>query len=96
MGNLWAQQWTNLYDQIKPFKNGSDIDITEALKRNNYTALKIFEEADRFFQSLGLESNRMSYTGESIIEQPTDRVIVCHASAWVCIVFVFFYLNFSI
>lgn len=24
----------------------------------------------------------MSYTGESVIEKPKDRVIVCHASAW--------------
>lgn len=51
-------------------------------QKNNYTALKIFEEADRFYQSLGFESNEMSYTGKSIIEKPTDRLIVCHASAW--------------
>lgn len=24
----------------------------------------------------------MSYTGESVISKPSDRVIVCHASAW--------------
>lgn len=44
--------------------------------------MKIFQEADRFYQSLGLESNEMSYTGESIIEKPTDRLIVCHGQAW--------------
>lgn len=31
---------------------------------------------------LGLSSSEMSYTGPSIIEQPQDRLIVCHASAW--------------
>lgn len=87
LGNMWGQSWINLYDRIKPFKNASDIDVTAALARKNFTAYKIFEEADRFYQSLGLESNKMSYTGQSIIEKPKDRLIVCHASAWVSVVF---------
>lgn len=89
LGNMWAQSWGNLYERIKPF-DGSDLDITSALKRNNYTALKIFQKADSFYQSLGLPSNEMSYTGDSIIEKPKDRLIVCHASAWVCILFITF------
>lgn len=42
----------------------------------------MFKESDRFYKDLGLEPNEMSYTGESVIEKPVDRVIVCHASAW--------------
>lgn len=91
LGNMWAQTWANLYERIKPY-NASDLDITAALIRNNYTALNIFEESDRFFQSMGLESNKMSYTGKSIITKPTDRLIVCHASAWVCIICFLFFL----
>lgn len=83
LGNMWAQSWENLYERIKPFKNASDLDITASLQRHNFTPMKIFEEADRFYQSLGLESNKMSYTNQSIIEKPKDRLIVCHASAWV-------------
>lgn len=90
LGNMWAQSWVNLYDRIKPFSTSSDIDITASLLRNNFTALKIFQESDRFYQSLGLESNNMSYTGASIIEKPDDRLIVCHASAWVCFSFVLY------
>lgn len=84
LGNMWGQTWMNLYDRIKPYDNSSDLDVTASLQRNNYTALKIFEESDRFYQSLGLESNHMSYTGNSIIEKPLKKLIVCHASAWVC------------
>lgn len=40
------------------------------------------EVSDEFYGSLGLESNEMSYTGDSIIEKPLDKLIVCHASAW--------------
>lgn len=92
---MWGQTWINLYERIKPFKNSSNLDITASLQRNNYTALKIFEESDRFYQSLGLESNNMSYTGSSIIEKPKDRLIVCHASAWVCIAIIIFMLFYE-
>lgn len=46
------------------------------------TVLQMFQESDRFYKDLGLMSNEMSYTGLSIIENPDDRLIVCHASAW--------------
>lgn len=92
LGNMWGQTWINLYERIKPFENSSNLDVTASLQRNNFTALKIFEESDRFYQSLGLESNNMSYTGNSIIEKPKDRLIVCHASAWVSIFIQFFFL----
>lgn len=75
---MWAQSWVNLYDRIKPFDDGSSIDIQEKLKA--YTVPKMFEESDTFFKNLGLEPNRMSYTGNSVITKPTDRVITCHAS----------------
>lgn len=42
----------------------------------------MFETSDAFYMGLGLPTNKMSYTGKSIIEKPEDRLIVCHASAW--------------
>lgn len=80
LGNMWAQSWNNLYDRTKPFSNGSLIDIDEKLK-TSYTVLQMFEESDRFFKGLGLESNGMSYdvTKGAVIEKPT-QVITCHAS----------------
>lgn len=43
----------------------------------------MFQESDRFYKDIGLKSNAMSYTGSlPIIEKPTDRLIICHASAW--------------
>lgn len=81
LGNMWAQSWVNLYERIKPF-NTDLVDVSEAMVAQGYDALKMFEESNRFYLSLGLENNNMSYTGESIIERPEDRVIACHASAW--------------
>lgn len=79
---MWGQSWANLYDDTKPFKIAASVDVTERLKKSHNTPRKMFELADDFFGSLGLESNKMSYTGESIIEKPKDRIIQCHASAW--------------
>lgn len=42
----------------------------------------MFQESDKFYQTLNLEPMEMSYTNLSIIEKPKDRTIVCHASAW--------------
>lgn len=80
LGNMWAQSWVNLYDRIKPFENGSLIDITEKLK-NETTVLEMFQMSDEFFKDLGLESNEMSYTDKAVIEKP-EQTITCHASAW--------------
>lgn len=52
------------------------------LRKRNFTARKMFEMSDEFYGSLGLEPNKMSYTGYSIISKPGDRIIQCHASAW--------------
>lgn len=84
-GNMWAQSWVNLEDLVKPYPEASEVDITGALVANNYTVLKMFDVADEFYTSLGLESNAVSYntTLGAMIEKPTDgREVLCHASAW--------------
>lgn len=82
LGNMWAQSWQNLYEETKPFKGGAIIDVTEKLKELKYDAFKMFETSNDFYMSLGLPTNKMSYTGNSIINKPTNRTIQCHASAW--------------
>lgn len=86
LGNMWAQSWVNLYNRIRPFPNGTDIDVTETMVSEGYTALRMFELSDKFFMDLGLETNEMSYTGDKpIIEKPPPEEnieIQCHASAW--------------
>lgn len=81
LGNMWAQSWTNLYERIKPYANGSLIDITAKLKETK-TVLNMFEESDRFYRGLGLEPNDMSYNESlgAVVHKPEDRVITCHAS----------------
>ena len=85
LGNMWAQSWVNLYEKIKPFKDGSLIDISQKLKDLNYTSLKMFQESDRFYKALNLESNAMSYdeVKGAVINKPTDRTITCHGERFI-------------
>lgn len=39
LGNMWGQSWVDLYEDIKPFKNTSDIDITKTMKVNEFEIL---------------------------------------------------------
>jgi len=48
-----------------------------------YNTTAMFELADQFFLSLGLEAVPPLFWKNSMLEKPTDgREVVCHASAW--------------
>lgn len=45
--------------------------------------MKMFEEADKFFASLGLLSPPPEFWKKSMLQRPTDgREVECHTSAW--------------
>jgi peptidyl-dipeptidase A len=78
LGNMWAQSWVNLYERIKPFEEGSSIDISQGFVKNDYTIRKMFEDSNKFFTDLGLPDNEMSYNPPAVIEKP-NITITCHA-----------------
>ncbi|CAL1546901.1 unnamed protein product [Lymnaea stagnalis] len=83
LGNMWAQSWENLIGVLKPFKDKPALDVTEEMKKQNYTAQKIFETADEFFGSLGLIRMVPEFWDKSLLEKPDDgREMVCHATAY--------------
>lgn len=82
LGNMWAQDWSDIYDIVAPFPEISPLDVTPSLKEQNYTPVKMFELAQSFFVSLGLYPMPQSFWEKSVLSKPEDRSIVCHASAW--------------
>ncbi|MCB1581787.1 MAG: M2 family metallopeptidase [Xanthomonadales bacterium] len=82
LGNMWAQDWTGVYDLVKPEDAGSTIDVTALLKEHNYDAKKMVETAEGFFTSLGLDPLPETFWQRSLFTKPQDRDVVCHASAW--------------
>ena len=55
LGNMWAQSWSNLGDLLRPYPNKPDIDVTDEMVKQGWTPKIMFEKADEFFQSMGLD-----------------------------------------
>lgn len=83
LGNMWAQQWANIYDLVAP-EGAGDIgyDLTALLVENDYDALKMVKTGENFFSSLGFEPLPKTFWERSLFVKPADREVVCHASAW--------------
>lgn len=82
LGNMWAQDWTAVYDLVKPEDAGSTIDVTALLEKHEYDAQKMVKTAEGFFTSLGLDPLPETFWKRSLFLKPKDRDVVCHASAW--------------
>ncbi|MCC2615511.1 M2 family metallopeptidase [Aestuariibacter halophilus] len=82
LGNMWAQTWGNIYDVVKPEEPLEVIDVTAALEQHGYDEIKMVKQAESFFTSLGFEPLPETFWERSQFQQPADRDVVCHASAW--------------
>ncbi|CAL1265728.1 unnamed protein product [Larinioides sclopetarius] len=82
LGNMWAQNWGNILEIAKPYPKKNSIDVTGNMEQKKMTALEMFKSSEDFFTSLGLIPMTPEFWNRSIIEKPTDREMVCHASAW--------------
>ena len=111
LGNMWAQQWSNIYSQVEPYKGVGDLDVTAALKQqrndefNQMLAqfkgkptpreiaemehkadaamgVKMTKIAEDFYTSIGFPALPESFYKKSLLQEPRDRSVVCHASAW--------------
>jgi peptidyl-dipeptidase A len=82
LGNMWAQSWDNLYDDLIPYPDEPSLDVTAALQAKSYDHLKMVRTAESFFTSLGLDPLPQTFWERSMFTKPADREVVCHASAW--------------
>lgn len=82
LGNMWAQSWANVYDIVAPEGADSGIDLTRVLNEKGYTPERMIETGEAFFTSLGFDPLPDTFWERSLITQPADREVVCHASAW--------------
>jgi peptidyl-dipeptidase A len=82
LGNLWAQDWSNLYDVVGPAQGGARFSLTDELRRRKVSATDMAKYGERFFTSLGFEPLPQTFWERSLFVKPRDREVVCHASAW--------------
>ncbi|MBB1426252.1 M2 family metallopeptidase [Shewanella frigidimarina] len=82
LGNMWAQQWGTIYNSVAPKDADPGYNVTELLAKNGYDEIKMVQQAEGFFTSLGFGELPESFWTRSMFVQPQDRDVVCHASAW--------------
>jgi peptidyl-dipeptidase A len=82
LGNMWAQQWAEIYPLVAPKDPGAEIDLTQRLQAKELDAQEMVRYGERFFLSLGFEKLPDTFWKRSLFVKPRDREVVCHASAW--------------
>lgn len=81
LGNIWAQDWLNVYELVAPKGADRGYDLTQILKAKNVDAKEMVRYGERFFTSLGFKPLPETFWERSLFTKPRDREVVCHASA---------------
>jgi peptidyl-dipeptidase A len=112
-GNLWQQDWGNLWPLLQPYQGVGNLDIGAALvkqrdeilaglvaeaggmrnltaaqqveierKADHEIAVRMTKLAEGFYTGLGMPALPETFYTNSMLVQPRDRDVVCHASAW--------------
>ncbi|OJY64439.1 MAG: peptidyl-dipeptidase [Sphingobium sp. 66-54] len=98
LGNMWAQEWGNIYPLVAPAGAGDlGYDIGDLLKAKGYVETapgemdpakrgvwekQMFRIGEGFFSSLGFAPLPETFWERTQFIAPRDREVVCHASAW--------------
>jgi peptidyl-dipeptidase A len=82
LGNMWSQEWGNIYPLLAPPAGDPGYDLTEILKRRNTDPKQLVRYGEGFFTSLGFEALPATFWERSLFVKPQDHEVVCHASAW--------------
>jgi peptidyl-dipeptidase A len=82
LGNMWAQDWTHIYSLVAPPNSDSGYDLTKTLEDRKSDAKQMVRYGENFYKSLGMEALPETFWERSLFTKPSDRDVVCHASAW--------------
>jgi len=82
LGNIWAQEWNNVYDLMDSPKSPQSFDLTKILQDRKTDARGMVRYGEAFFTSLGFAPLPKTFWERSLFTKPADRDVVCHASAW--------------
>jgi peptidyl-dipeptidase A len=82
LGNMWAQQWDADYDLFEPYAGVGDLDVDSALVKQGYDAVRMAKSAEAFYESIAFPTLPQTFWERSMLTQPRDRNVQCHASAW--------------
>ncbi len=82
LGNMWAQQWDAVFDLLEPYPGVSALDVDAALVAQDYDPVRMTQSAETFYKSIAFPALPATFWERSMLAQPQDRKVQCHASAW--------------
>ncbi len=83
LGNMWAQEWGNIYPLVAPAGAGDiGYDLTDLIENKGLDEIQMVKTGEQFFSSLGFAPLPGTFWDRSQFTKPADREVVCHASAW--------------
>ena len=82
LGNMWAQDWDNIYPLVAPPNADPGYDLTAQLRQHKTDWKQMVKYGENFFVSLGFNPLPQTFWDRSLFLKPSDRDVVCHASAW--------------
>ena len=82
LGNIWAQDWSNVLGLVSTGSASAGYDLNEILKRRRVSPTEMVRFGERFYTSLGFAALPDTFWSRSLFTKPADRDVVCHASAW--------------
>ena len=92
LGNMWAQEWGNIYDIAAPtgpeFSTFQMYDLGAALNKQIGPVAPLdagkamARYGEHFYTSMGFAPLPETFWQRSQFIKPRDREVVCHASAW--------------
>jgi len=82
LGNMWAQDWSQIYPIVKPQTDAAAYDLDKVLSEKKVDAQGMVHYGENFFKSVGFAPLPKTFWERSLFTKPADRDVVCHASAW--------------
>ena len=82
LGNIWAQDWSNVMDLVSPGTADAGYSLTKILEQRRTSPTDMVKMGERFYTSLGFAPLPATFWERSLLVKPKEREVVCHASAW--------------
>src|SRR6202790_3742556 len=82
LGNIWSQEWNNVYSLMDSPKPPASYDLTKILADRKTNPRGMVKYGENFFTSMGFAPLPPTFWERSLFTKPADRDVVCHASAW--------------
>jgi peptidyl-dipeptidase A len=82
LGNIWAQDWMNVYKLVAPANADPGYNLNDILKNRKMMPTDMVKAGEHFYTSIGFAPLPQTFWERSMLIKPRDRDVVCHASAW--------------